>query len=54
MIYLKIYIFLGFMFYFYLFAKQLIPVINIIQAFSTAIKYVLFWPYYLIKLKDLL
>lgn len=54
MIYLKIYFAIGILFYFYLFSKQLIPVINFIQVFATAIKYTLFWPYYLIKFKDLL
>ena len=53
LLYLKIYFVIGFFFYFYLFSKQLIPVINAVQAFTTAIKYTLLWPYYVFKFKDI-
>lgn len=54
MIYLKIYISIGIIFYFYLFAKQLIVFNNISQLLPQVFKYTLGWPYYIIKIKDIL
>ena len=51
---LKIYFGIGIFFYFYLFAKQLIPVINMAQVITTAVKYTVLWPYYIFKFKDIL
>lgn len=53
MFYIKAYILIGIIFYFYLFSKNLISFNSLQDLISKVLKHVVGWPYYLFKYKDI-